>query len=64
MRTTLDLPQTLLEEAMQITHIKTKTAVIIQALEGLIRKQSLAKLKKFKGKIDLDIDLSTLRDRT
>jgi Arc/MetJ family transcription regulator len=63
MRTTLDLPEDLLLEAMKTTHIQTKTKVIITALEELIRKSKISGLKKFKGKIDLDIDLNTVRDR-
>ncbi len=63
MRTTLDLPIDLLNEAMKATHIKTKTKVIIIALEEVIRKSKIAELKEFKGKIDLDIDLDTIRGR-
>ena len=63
MRTTLDLPKDLLEEAMKVTHLETKTKVIITALEELIRKTRISKLKQFKGKIDLDIDLNTIRGR-
>jgi hypothetical protein len=63
MRTTLDLPESLLNEAMKATHIQTKTKVIVTALEELIRKSKIAELKKYKGKVDLDIDLNTLRCR-
>lgn len=63
MRTTLDLPENLLEEAMKTTHIQTKTKVIITALEELIRKSKITELKKFKGKVDLDIDLDNVRGR-
>ncbi len=63
MRTTLDLPIDLLNDAMKATHAKTKTKVIIIALEELIRKSTIAELKEFKGKIDLDIDLNTIRGR-
>jgi len=63
MRTTLDLPIDLLNEAMKATHAKTKTKVIIIALEELIRKSKIAELKEFKGKVDLDIDLNTIRGR-
>ena len=63
MRTTLDLPDNLLNEAMKVTCIKTKTKVIITALEQLIRKSQLAEIKEFKGKINLDIDLETVRGR-
>ena len=63
MRTTLDLPEQLLDEAMKTTHIQTKTKVIITALEELIRKSKISALKKFKGKVDLDIDLDVIRGR-
>lgn len=63
MRTTLDLPENLLKEAMQITNSPTKTRVIITALEELIRKSKISDIKKFKGKVDLDIDLDQIRDR-
>ena len=63
MRTTLDLPQKLIEEAMDLTHCKTKTSLIIIALESLIRKSKLEELKEYKGQIDLDIDLNSLRKR-
>jgi len=63
MRTTLDLPDDLLREAMTVTGIPTKTKVIVAALNGIVRKTRLAGLKDFKGKVDLDIDLDALRDR-
>ena len=63
MRTTLDLPEKLLQEAMAVTHIPTKTKVIITALEDLIRKSKIAKLKEYKGNLELDIDLDSLRGR-
>ena len=63
MRTTLDLPENLLNEAMKVSRTKTKTAVIIKALEELIRKSKISELKKFRGKIDLDLNLNELRDR-
>ncbi|HUV59058.1 MAG TPA: type II toxin-antitoxin system VapB family antitoxin [Desulfatiglandales bacterium] len=63
MRTTLDIPEDLINEAMKATHINTKTKVIVTALEGLIRKSKISDLKKFKGKVDLDIDLDVIRER-
>ncbi len=63
MRTTLDLPQDLIEEAMKVTLIQTKTLLIITALEELVRKSKIAELKKWKGQIDLNIDLDVLRGR-
>lgn len=63
MRTTLDIPAPLIAEAMKLSHQKTKTAVIISALEDFVRKTRISGLKKYKGKIDLDIDLNALRKR-
>ena len=63
MRTTLDLPEDLVVEAMKVTDIKTKTKVIITALEQLIKKSKISVIKKYKGQIDLDIDLDELRGR-
>ena len=63
MRTTLDLPEDLLNEAMKLSHINTKTGVITFALSELIQKSKIAGIKKYKGQVDLDIDLNELRNR-
>lgn len=63
MRTTLDLPESLVNEAMRLSHQRTKTGVIIAALEDYVRKIRIQDLKKYRGKIDLDLDLATLRKR-
>lgn len=63
MRTTLDLPAVLLQDAMKVSHQRTKTAVIITALQDLVRKSRLQELKKFKGRVDLDLDLNAIRKR-
>ena len=51
MRTTLDLPENLLNEAMKVTHTGTKTGVIIKALGELVRKSKISDLKKYRGKL-------------
>ena len=61
MKTTLDLPEELLDEAMKVTGSGTKAGVIILALRELIGKSNLTDLKKYRGKIDLDIGLKDLR---
>jgi len=63
MRTTLDLPDELIQNAMKASHQKTKTAVIIAALQELVRKSRLQELRQFKGQVDLDADLDALRKR-
>jgi Arc/MetJ family transcription regulator len=63
MRTTVELPDSLLRQAMQAAHVKTKTEAITLALEELVRKSKVSDLKKYKGKIELDINLDKLRNR-
>lgn len=63
MRTTIDIPENLIKEAMRATRIRTKTKVIITALEDLIRKSKISRLKEFKGTVDLDIDMNSMRGR-
>lgn len=63
MKTTLNLPDALIKEALKITSHKTKTALIVFALKNLIQQEKIKKIKKYKGKIKLDIDLDVLRKR-
>ncbi len=63
MRTTLDLPEKLVEEAMKTTRIAKKTDLIKVALQNLIQKEKSKNLKEYFGKVDLDIDLDTMRNR-
>ncbi len=65
MKTTLDLPVDLLEEAMKESRCPTKTATIVAALEQLVRSAKLARLQSLRGSIpDFTLDLDTLRGRT
>ncbi len=64
MRTTLDIPQSLLQEAQDLLGFKSKTDTIIVSLQELIRKRRLDELKNLAGKVHLDIDLTQSRRRT
>jgi hypothetical protein len=64
MRTTLDLPESLLLEAMTLSKAPNKTQTIILALEELIQKSKIQELKSFKGKLNLEIDLNLMRGRS
>lgn len=48
---------------MKITGIKRKSQLIIYALEEIVNKSKRHNLLKYKGKIDLNIDLDALRGR-
>lgn len=63
MKTTLNLPDELINEAMQTLNMKTKSEVVIYALRDLLRRKKVASLRNYKGQVDLDIDLDTLRNR-
>jgi len=63
MRTTLDLPEKLMQDALKASHQKTKTAVIVAALQDFVRKSRIQELRSFKGRVDLDLDLDALRKR-
>jgi metal-responsive CopG/Arc/MetJ family transcriptional regulator len=63
MRTTLDLPEKLIEEAMKVTRMTKKTELIKVALQNLIQKEKSKDLKEYFGKVDLDIDLDVMRNR-
>ena len=62
MKTTIDLPESLLNEAMLLTGSKTKIDVIKIALQAIIDQGKRKKLINFKGKIDLNIDLENTRN--
>jgi Arc/MetJ family transcription regulator len=54
MKTTLNISKELLEKAMQVTGVRSKTEVVNRALETLIREQKIDRLIKEAGKLDFD----------
>jgi Arc/MetJ family transcription regulator len=63
MRTTLDLNEGLIDEAMKITGEKTKTSIIHRALADLIRREKTMRLLDYAGKVDISLDLDASRGR-
>lgn len=63
MRTTLDLPEELIEEARQALGFKSKTDTVVLALRELLRRRRLDELKELMGSIRLKIDLTKSRRR-
>jgi len=63
MRTTLELPDTLVHEALSLTKIASKTELIRFALENIIQREKINELSNYFGKLNLDIDLNKLRNR-
>lgn len=65
MRTTMDLPEDLLEEVRKLCATKTKTGAVILSLQKMIESKKIEKLRALRGKLDLDVNLKQLRkDRT
>jgi Arc/MetJ family transcription regulator len=63
MRTTLDLPEALIEEARQALGFKSKTDTVVLALTELIRRRRIDQLKELMGNVHLEIDLPKSRRR-
>ncbi len=63
MRTTMDLPEDLVNEAMEVTKCRTKTELIKMALKDIIVREKIKNLKSYYGKVALDIDLDLVRER-
>ena len=63
MRTTLELPDALVNEAMALTKISTKTELIKFALENIIQREKIKESTNYFGKLNLEIDLNKLRSR-
>jgi Uncharacterized protein conserved in bacteria (DUF2191). len=63
MRTTLDLPTPLLDEAQRLLGFKSKTDTVVLSLTELIRRHRIDELKNLAGRVDLGIDLARSRRR-
>lgn len=63
MRTTLDLPGALLDEAQRLLGFKSKTDTVVLSLTELVRRRRIDELKSLMGRVDLRIDLERSRRR-
>jgi Arc/MetJ family transcription regulator len=63
MRTTLDLPEDLIEEARRLLGFKSKTDTIVLALRELVRRHRIAELKELLGSVELEVDVAESRRR-
>ena len=63
MRTTLDLPEDLLDSARRALGFKSKTDTIVVALRELVRRHHLEELKSLLGRVELDVDVDRSRRR-
>ena len=63
MRTSMNIPQDLLVQAKKIGKTKTKTQVVIQALEEFIQKRKIIQLLDLKGSLSEEYDYKILRQK-
>lgn len=62
MRTTINIDRRLLEEALELSNVRTKKELINLSLKEFVRRRHLEKLKKRLGKCDLNLNLSSLEE--
>ena len=63
MRTTLDLPADLVEEARNVLGFKSKTDTVVLALREVVRRSRVDELKALMGRVQLDVDIPRSRRR-
>jgi Arc/MetJ family transcription regulator len=63
MRTTLDIPDALLEDARKAAGLSTKRETVVAGLNELLRKAKRDDLRRLAGRVDLRIDLRKSRQR-
>lgn len=61
MRTTLDLPAGLVDEARAAIGFKSKTDTVVFALKEVVRRSKLQDLKQFISKMEFDFDPTEIR---
>jgi Arc/MetJ family transcription regulator len=62
MRTTLDLPEELVEAARDRLGYKSKTDTVIFALKEVVRRGRIEDLKDLMGKIEFEFDPNEIRE--
>ncbi len=63
MRTTLDLPEDLLEQARKALGFKSKTDTVVASLRELVRHKRIDELKGLLGHVRLELDVPASRRR-
>lgn len=61
LRTNIELNEKLVNEAMKLTHIKTKKELVNYAIEELVHKLKRKKILDLEGKVEWTGDLSEMR---
>lgn len=62
MRTTVDLPEALLDEVQRMTQATTRRDALVIALEDYLRRQRRLRVVAAAGTMEMDLDVRALRD--
>ena len=62
MRTNIDLNDELVEKAGRLTGLKTKRAIVEEALRTLVRLHEQAEIRSLRGKLRWEGDLGRMRE--
>jgi len=63
MRTTLDLPEDLMDAARDVLGFKSKTDTIVFALKEVVRRGHVKGVQDLFGKVHIELDLDKVRKR-
>ena len=61
MRTNIDIDDTLMNEALKVTGLKTKRETVELGLKTLVRLRNQETIRKFRGKLKWEGDLGEMR---
>lgn len=62
LRTNIELDEGLVDEAMKLTHIKTKKELVNYAIRELVRKAKIKRLLELEGRVKWTGDLVEMRE--
>lgn len=61
MRTTIDVPEDLIEEARRLGGTRSKTSTVILALKEFVDRKKIDQLRAVRGKVAVERDLTAIR---
>lgn len=61
MRTNIEIDAALMEQALQLSHLRTKKEVVHQALEHYVRRLRRLKMLSLQGQVKWEGDLDEMR---
>ena len=63
MRTTVEIPEALMNDALRVSQARTKTMAIVLGLQELINRHKLEQLRLLRGRLEVTTDVRQARKR-